>query len=206
MIEDSPNRDEYFTPASAAEAEIKIKGSKFIARIVPVMSKGEAEEVYAALKKKYYDATHNCFAYRINEQVFRYSDDGEPSGTAGKPIYQILEAACLNEVLCVVTRYFGGTKLGTGGLIRAYSEAAKQALDNTKIKTKIYTKLVKITFSYDLENLVRKTINEFGARIGYADYSDHIEMRVQVPLSKHELFGARLTELSNSTIKIILDE
>ncbi len=104
MVEKSIKNDEYFIPQAAAEAEIKVKGSKFIARIIPVLSKANAEEEYAAIKKKYYDATHNCYAYRINERQFRYSDDGEPSGTAGKPIYKVLEAAHLNEVLCVVTR------------------------------------------------------------------------------------------------------
>ena len=206
MIEKSSNIDEYFTPYKTAEAEIKIKGSKFIARVIPVRSKKEAEDNYAALKKKYYDATHNCFAYRINEQEFRYSDDGEPSGTAGKPIYQVLEAARLNEILCVVTRYFGGTKLGTGGLIRAYSQAAKLALDNTKIKIKVYTQLIKLIFSYELENLVRKTINEFEGHISTSEYSDHIEMGVKIPQSRHGLFREKLTELSNSTIKIIMEE
>jgi uncharacterized YigZ family protein len=206
MIEKSTNIDEYFTPDTAAEAEIKIKGSKFIARVIPVRSKKEAEDNYAALKKKYYDATHNCFAYRINEQVFRYSDDGEPSGTAGKPIYQVLEAARLNEILCVVTRYYGGTKLGTGGLIRAYSQAAKLALDNTKIKIKVFTQLITLKFSYELENLVRNTINEFKGSIGSSDYSDHIVMDVKIPQSKHGLFREKLTELSNSTIKIIMAE
>ncbi|MEJ2053208.1 MAG: YigZ family protein, partial [Calditrichaceae bacterium] len=106
------NNDIYLVPASTTNTEIKVKGSKFISAVFPVSSKEEAETVYADIKKKYYDATHNCFAYRINANNFRYSDDGEPNGTAGKPILQIIDNKGMNEILCVVTRYFGGTKLG----------------------------------------------------------------------------------------------
>ena len=206
MTEIITNKDEYFTPDSEAKAELKVKGSKFIARIIPISSKEDSEKKYAEIKKRYYDATHNCFAYRLNANIFRYSDNGEPSGTAGKPIFQIIESAGLNEVLCVVTRYFGGTKLGTGGLIRAYSEAAKLAVSNTKIKIKVYTKSLSLHFNYELENLVRKTINEFKGIIADSDYSDHIIMNVDIPRSKQEIFKTKLTELSNSTIKIAAEK
>ena len=206
MTDIIPNEDEYFSPYAEAKAELKIKGSKFIARIIPIGSKEDGEKKYAIIKKKYYDATHNCFAYRLNANIFRYSDDGEPSGTAGKPIYQILESARLNEVLCVVTRYFGGTKLGTGGLIRAYSEVTRLAVNNTKIKINVYTKSISLSFSYELENIVRKTINEFKGSIADSDYSDHIIMNVEIPKSKQDLFKTKLTELSNSTIKIVADK
>ncbi len=206
MINKIPGKDEYFTPAAEATAELKVKGSKFIARVIPSNSKEDADEKYADIKKKYYNATHNCFAYRINADIFRYSDDGEPSGTAGKPIFRVLESAELNETLCVITRYFGGTKLGTGGLIRAYSEAAKLAVSNTKYKIKVSTKSLHLSFSYELENLVRKLLNEFGGRIAESEYSDHIIMSVEIPKSKQNLFEIKLTELSNSTIQIVVEE
>jgi len=206
MTDIIPNKDEYFSPYAESKAELKIKGSKFIARIIPIGSKEDGEKKYAIIKKRYYDATHNCFAYRLNANIFRYSDDGEPSGTAGKPIYQIIESAGLNEVLCVVTRYFGGTKLGTGGLIRSYSEVTRLAVNNTKIKINVYTKSISLYFSYELENLVRKTINEFKGSIANSDYSDRIIMNVEIPKSKQDLFKTKLTELSNSTIKIVADK
>jgi uncharacterized YigZ family protein len=206
MVDKIANRDEYLIAGGEAEAEIKVKGSKFIAAIIPVRSKEEAEEKYAELKKRYYDATHNCFAYRIRKDIFRYSDDGEPSGTAGKPIFQVLESAELNEALCVVTRYFGGTKLGTGGLIRAYSEAAHQALASLKIEKKILTHTLKLNFGYDLENLVRKVLHEFKGEIGASDYAARIEMEVKIPKSRRDQFKAKLIDLSNSTIKIDADE
>ena len=112
--------------------ELKVKGSKFIASIIHSDNKFIAEKKYQEFKQKYYDASHNCYAYRISENDFRYSDDGEPSGTAGLPIFKVLENNEIFEALLVVTRYFGGTKLGTGGLARAYSDAALECINSAK--------------------------------------------------------------------------
>ena len=169
---------------------------------MPVKSKEDAEQAYIKIKKKYYDATHNCFAYRIDANIFRYSDDGEPNGTAGKPILQMIDGRNLSEVLCVVTRYFGGTKLGTGGLIRAYSDAAKEALDKSITQKKIRSKKIKIMFNYDLENSVRNLLNKYQGKLDTSDYTDHIEMYILIPESKTINFKDGLIELSNNTIKI----
>jgi uncharacterized YigZ family protein len=192
--------------SNEVNADSKIKGSKFIATIIPVRSKEESEKKYAELKKKFYDAAHNCFAYRINNDLYRYSDDGEPSGTAGKPIFKALDTAGLSEVLCVVTRYFGGTKLGTGGLARAYGDVTRLALERVKRERKILTYALTLNFSYELENLVRKLLNEFAGRISDSDYNARIEMQVEIPRSRQEQFKVKLIELSNSTIKIVTDE
>ena len=123
--------DTYLTIGGYARAEIKIKGSRFIAEAMPVARVEAAEKEIAAVCKREFNATHHCTAYRIgpNGDVFRYNDDGEPSGTAGIPILRQIDGRSLTDTLVVVTRYFGGTKLGTGGLIRAYGDAARQVLE-----------------------------------------------------------------------------
>jgi uncharacterized YigZ family protein len=196
------NNDTYYIPAKSHEIEIKVKGSKFIAGIRLVRSKDEAEHAYLEIKKKYYDATHNSFAYRIDSNIFRYSDDGEPNGTAGKPILQMIDSKNLSQTLCVVTRYYGGTKLGTGGLIRAYSDAAKNALDQIKILKQIRRNIIKLVFNYDLENTVRNLLNKYQGKLEGCDYIDYIKMMISVPESQTDSFRKELIELSNNTIKV----
>ena len=122
--------DTYLTLREGAEAQIKVKGSRFLAEAVPVADEAVAEAALATIRKREYNATHHCTAYRIGPaaDLFRFNDDGEPSGTAGQPILRQIEGRELTNTLVVVTRYYGGTKLGTGGLIRAYGEAASLAL------------------------------------------------------------------------------
>jgi len=192
--------DEYLVPAAQAQAEIKVKGSRFVARIVPALSKEAAEEIYKEIKKKYYNATHNCFAYLINKDAFRYSDDGEPSGTAGKPILQVLESVPLYESLCVVTRYFGGTKLGTGGLIRAYGQAAAQALQVCKLKTKVRAAEYRLNLPYELEPSLRRLLGRFRGEICDSEYSGLVEMRVLIPQSRAPAFEKQVGELGNRLI------
>ncbi len=192
--------DKYFVPANEASAKITVKGSKFISHIFPVESKEHAEKVYASVQNKYYDATHNCFAYRIDENTFRYSDDGEPSGTAGRPILQVLDGAELFEVLCVVTRYFGGTKLGTGGLIRAYSDAAKEALKTIKIKEKIRTEVLKLKSAFGMENRIFHLLDQMSGKLVDSVYGQDINLTVEIPRSNVEPFLKQLTEQSGGKI------
>ena len=194
--------DEYLVPAGETSAEIKVKGSKFIASIFPVSSKEAAEDFYGQVKKKYYDASHNCFAWRISEDEFRYSDDGEPSGTAGKPILQTLDGAGLTETLCVVTRYFGGTKLGTGGLIRAYSDSCAAALESLQIRTEVKTQRLLLVFNYDQEHTVRTFMGRINGCIVCSDYADKVQLCIDVPVSKCAVFEDQLNEASQSSIKI----
>jgi len=196
-------QDDYIVPLRELQSEIKVKGSRFICTVIPCLTRDDAERRYADLKKKYYDATHNCFAWRIDDSNWRYSDDGEPSGTAGKPILQSIDAKGYNEILCVVTRYFGGTKLGTGGLIRAYGDSATDALTKVKQKVKTVWAEVDIEYNYALENLVRKTLSEFDGRLLESKYDDSVEMKLAVPKSLAKDFCTKVQELSNSQIKII---
>lgn len=142
-----PLKDFYKRPKTRyRSAELKIKSSKFIAEIVPVETRGDAESALSAIRKETYDAHHHCFAYRLspNGSDVRAADDGEPNGTAGKPILAAIEASGMTDTLLVVTRYFGGTKLGTGGLARAYAEAANLAL------TGVETELVYLTDTFEI--------------------------------------------------------
>ena len=143
---------EFYTIEKNVETEIVVKKSKFIANIFYISTNKEAEEKIKEIKKKYFDARHNCFAYRVVENdniIEKSSDDGEPSGTAGGPMLNILQKNNLANILIVVTRYFGGILLGTGGLVRAYSDALLEALEKTQ-KVKIVSGLeLEVTLSYN---------------------------------------------------------
>lgn len=195
--------DDYLVPKRKQQNEIKVKGSRFLCTVVHCISKEVAETEYAEIKKKYYDATHNCFAWRINEKEWRCSDDGEPSGTAGKPILQAIDAKGLQEVLCVVTRYFGGTKLGTGGLIRAYGDSTARALAEVPLKIKTHWAEVNIEFDYTFENLIRRRLAEFNGKITASDYNEKVKMKLVLPKSAVEKFKTKILEETNSSVKII---
>ena len=142
--------------------EIVEKKSRFIANIFYIETEEEAEEIIKQNKKKYYDARHNCYAYRINkDNISRFSDDGEPSGTAGAPMLNILEGRDLSNILVIVTRYFGGILLGTGGLVRAYQDATRDALNNATLVSKVYGNITDLEVEYkDLESIKYYLKNE----------------------------------------------
>ena len=140
----------YRTVEKESNAEIVEKKSRFIAKLYPVSSEEEALEILEKVRKKYWDARHHCWAFVLGEEqpLERCSDDGEPSGTAGKPILEVLRGAQLRNVLMIVIRYFGGTLLGTGGLVRAYTASSKEAVDAADIVVKIFGYRLKITTDY----------------------------------------------------------
>jgi len=195
------SRDEYLTITHPVKTEIKVKGSRFMASLFPVTTKEQAESMYQEIRKKYYNATHNCFAYRIDSDLFRYSDDGEPSGTAGKPILRVIDGQRIYEALCVITRYFGGTKLGTGGLIRAYSQAAQQAFSEARIKTCIRRSVIDISLTYEHENITRVLLNRYKGIIEKADYGKTIKMKVAIPESLCEQFIREIEEQTYLAVK-----
>ncbi len=204
-IETALTEDEYWVVKEKSIAEVKIKGSRFIARVLPAETREKAEALYAEIKKKYYKATHNCMAYRIDANIFRYSDDGEPSGTAGMPILQAIDGFGLLETLCVVTRYFGGVKLGTGGLIRAYSEAARSALEQSVIIKKTRLHHLRIRFKYELETPVRRLLERFQGRVVDSAYGQDITMDVALPRSVYEGFVKTLEETTHSQATVIFE-
>lgn len=156
------NDDTYNMLSTVGEGLYKEKGSKFIASAFTITSEEEAKQRIAEIKKKYYDARHNCFAYMIgpDKAIFRASDDGEPSGTAGKPILNQILSKDVTNVCVVVTRYFGGIKLGTSGLINAYKTASRDALDNAQIIQKTVNEVYSLEFAYPLMNEVMRIMKE----------------------------------------------
>ena len=154
--------DTYNMLSAPGEGLYKEKGSKFIASAFTVMNEDEAKKGIAEIKKKYFDARHHCFAYMIgpDKSCFRSSDDGEPSGTAGKPILNQILSKDVTNVCVVVTRYFGGIKLGTSGLINAYKTAARDALDNATVVDKTVNEIYSLEFAYPLMNEVMRIMKE----------------------------------------------
>ena len=156
------NDDTYYMLATPGEGLYKEKGSKFIASAFTVMDEDEAKRAIAEIKKQYFDARHHCYAYMIgpDKANFRSSDDGEPSGTAGKPILNQILSKNVTNVCVVVTRYFGGIKLGTSGLINAYKTASREALDNAQIIEKTVDEVYSLEFGYPLMNEVMRIMKE----------------------------------------------
>lgn len=200
----------YITIKENVETQIVEKKSKFIANIISVENKEKAEKELQKIKKKYYDARHNCFAYRIldeNQELERASDDGEPSGTAGAPILDILRGENLINVIVIVTRYFGGILLGTGGLVKAYSEATSKAIENTeKIELKKIFE-IKITLEYqDLEKLKQYLIKN-GGKIIQIEYCEQVKINLYIPYEQIDKFTKKYSNVPFNIIKYeILEE
>ena len=154
--------DSYKTIKLSSTGIYKEKGSKFIAKAYPVANESEIKNILAKIKKEYYDANHHCYAYIFgyDKSAYRMNDDGEPNGTAGRPIYGQLLSYDLTNILIVVIRYFGGTKLGVSGLINAYKTASKDALENSEIIIKKVYDVYELLFNYDQMNEVMKIIKE----------------------------------------------
>lgn len=161
------DRDTFLTIASPAIGEYKEKGSKFIALAYPVSSEEEIKEILASTRKKYYDARHHCFAFMLGEhgQHYRANDDGEPAHTAGDPILGQIRSRNLTNILVIVVRYFGGTKLGVGGLIVAYKTATSEALDKAVIIEKTIPATLTLYFDYPWLNAVMKLVKEYEMEI-----------------------------------------
>lgn len=188
--------DSYLVLDKPGRADIKVKGSRFIGEAIPVSTVEEAESALQAIRKREYDATHHCSAWRIDPdgRVFRYSDDGEPSNSAGSPIFRQIEGRDLSGTLVVVTRYYGGTKLGTGGLIRAYGEAASLALDEASVREVIPRTRLTIRFSYEDTSPAMHLIGQYDTVIADTRYSDETEIDVDVRDGDVSAFSAAFVE------------
>ena len=186
--------------------QIKEKGSRFIAYACPVSRKDEAENAIHALRKKYHDATHICFAYRIGEGVetsLRYSDDGEPSGTAGVPIYNEIKRKDLYNIAVAVVRYFGGVKLGTGGLSRAFSAAAREVIDNSSILKVPVVKRIKFNVPYALFGEMIGLVNQLKIDIIAQSYTQETALfEIEVPVSYYETTLTAINDRSGGKAKI----
>lgn len=196
--------DSYKTILTPAEAELKVSKSKFISQIYPVLNSDEVNLTLTSARKKYYDAAHHPYAYRLglDENNFRYSDDGEPSGSAGKPIMEVIDKFELTNVLLVVTRYFGGVKLGVGGLRRAIFEASELAVQNAEIITKQITEDFNIEFDYKYIGAVMNFIEKEQIIILSNTSDDKVKLECSIIVSKVERFKDELGKLTNASINI----
>lgn len=190
---------EYRTVYTGGEGEIVEKKSRFIATAAPVRSEEEALQVIEQIRKKYWDARHNCFAYVIGErgELERFSDDGEPGGTAGKPILEVIKGEELRNTLIIVTRYFGGTLLGTGGLVRAYSAAAKAGIASSVIITRIPGIKLHITTEYIGLGKIQYILGQRGITTLDSVYTDKVELEVLTAEAEAEAVKGELTEGTN---------
>ncbi|MBQ7857578.1 MAG: YigZ family protein [Oscillospiraceae bacterium] len=193
--------DEYLIPSGFGEDEFYEKKSHFIGRVWQVDTEEEALERIQAMKKQHYDATHNCWAYIIRDGAVRFSDDGEPGGTAGMPMLQVLQREGLYNIVCVVTRYFGGILLGAGGLVRAYTKGAKIAVDAVgKSMKRVWTALyVPIPYSY--YERVKLEVEAFGGILRDTQFGADVELEILLPEAKAQPFLDRLTDMSAGTIE-----
>lgn len=191
---------EYFVPTAAAEAEFVEKRSRFIGHVWPVESEAQAREYIEQMKKKYHDARHNCWCYRLKEGgVERYSDDGEPQGTAGQPMLGVFQKEGVTNVVCVVTRYFGGILLGAGGLVRAYTQSAKDALDAAGISVVRRWVEVSAVCSYSLFERMKLEVDAVGGVLGDVEYAADVTVHALLPEGAVEDFSARVVELTAGT-------
>lgn len=194
---------------STQPVEIKEKNSRFISQCFPVATKEEAEETVKKLWKIHYDCTHICFAYILGNgeiETFRYSDDGEPTGTAGLPIYNEILRKELFNVLVTSVRYYGGIKLGTGGLTRTYGASARAALDTAKVETVIIKKEVSVEIPFDFTGIAMSYIGRFdGLEIKSTTYTETgSSITVRIPIASVEKFIADLVEKSGNRITLKL--
>jgi uncharacterized YigZ family protein len=188
--------DQYKSIAAPAEGLFKDNGSRFIAFAYPVETEEEVKELVSALKKEYHDARHHCFAYRLGYKgdVWRASDDGEPSGSAGRPILGQIDSLGLSDVLVVVVRYFGGIKLGIPGLIRAYKTSTADALSSAQIIEKIAGKRFRIRFDYLAMNAVMKVLKDMDLAQSKQDFGECCSLEVRVRLSAVDDFLQRMQD------------
>lgn len=179
------NKNVFKSIKNNTSAEITEKKSRFIANVIYVETNEEAEENIKKIKKEHYNAKHNCFAYIVmgenNERIKRFSDDGEPAGTAGAPILEILEKQNLSNVLVVVTRYFGGILLGTGGLLRAYSGATLEALKNLELVDKTLGYEVEIIVNYKDAEQLKYNLEKENIKIININYGENVELLAEIP-------------------------
>ena len=197
--------DIYRSIPAPAEGLFKDNGSRFIALAYPVETEEEVKEIVASLKKKYHDARHHCFAYRLGHKGdrFRANDDGEPSSSAGRPILGQIDSRCLSDVLVVVVRYFGGIKLGIPGLIRAYKTSTADALDNAGTVEKIAGEWYRIRFGYLSMNQVMKAVKDMELPQKAQEFGEDCSMQCRVRLSLQEDFLKRMGDIEGCDVERI---
>ena len=187
---------EYLIPTGPGGGELVEKRSRFLGRVWPVESEAEARAYIEETKKRHYDARHNCWCWRLKDGPERYSDDGEPQGTAGQPMLNVFQREEVTNVCCVVTRYFGGVLLGAGGLVRAYTQSAKDALDAAGISVVRRWVEVTVPCPYSFFERLRLEVEAVGGVLGETEYAAEVTVHALLPEGAVEAFSARVTELT----------
>ena len=185
---------EYFVPTGESETEFTEKRSRFIGHVFPVETEEQARQHIEEMKKRYHDARHNCWCYRLKDGVERYSDDGEPQGTAGQPMLNVFQRQEVTGVCCVVTRYFGGVLLGAGGLVRAYARSAKDALDAAGLSVVRRWVQVRVPCDYPLLERMKQEVEGAGGALEEMEYAERVVLHALLPEGAVEAFQARVTE------------
>lgn len=196
--------EEYLVPTKDAEAEFVERRSRFIGRIWHTETEEEALACIKRMREQHWDATHNVYAYIIKDGPTRYSDDGEPGGTAGMPTLQVLQREGLFNVCCVVTRYFGGILLGAGGLVRAYAKGAKIAVDAAGKSMKRVWDVLYLPVPYNWYERMVREIADFGGVIRDTQFGADVELEVLTATGQTEAFLERLTDLSAGTLEAMI--
>lgn len=196
--------DTYKTVRTLSEGIYKDKGSKFLSFLIPVDDVDEIKDIVKDYRKKFYDARHVCYAYMLGHknEEYRTNDDGEPSGTAGKPILGQIYSNELTNVLIIVVRYFGGILLGTSGLINAYKEAALDAVKNADIIDKTVQNQISISFGFEKMNEVMKYVKEYKIEIISQNFNNICKMDLSIRLKDYELFIKKLNKSEGISIEI----
>ena len=197
-------KEAYYTISQDGQNQIEIKKSKFICHLFRIDNEEQAREYINQIKKEHYKANHNCSAYLLGEnfEIQRSSDDGEPSGTAGDPILEVLKKNELQNTLAVVTRYFGGIKLGAGGLIRAYSTSVSEALDKIGIVEGKLQQILAITISYPQLGKLQNYLENEQITIQEINYLENITVKVAIDITEIDIFIANIIDLFNSQVTI----
>lgn len=199
--------DSYKTIEKTAEGYITERKSKFISYVIPVETEDDVKTILEEYRKKYYNARHVCWAYMLGptREDYRSNDDGEPSGTAGRPILGQINSFGLTNVLILVARYFGGTLLGTGGLVRAYKEAAAAAIENAKIVEKTVDDSFLLHFDYPLLNEVMRVLNQFESAKWTQNFTETCEMEITIRQSLSKQLAQSLSAIYGVTVTESID-
>lgn len=195
----------YKTIAAYAEDEFIEKKSRFIGSVIPCKNEQEALEFIEQKRKQYWDATHNVYAYIVREEgtptaIKRCSDDGEPQGTAGRPVLDVLEKEGLTDLCVVATRYFGGIMLGAGGLVRAYSHTSKIAVDAAKILNMSVCRLFRLEFDYSLYGKISYILPNYNIKTESSDFGESVSLELLIRHDRYESFCKELTEITNGKV------
>ena len=199
--------DGYYVPASFLSLESKVVNSKFIATISPAFSVNEAKLFINNINQKYSDATHNVPAYIIghgSSHISHSSDNGEPSGTAGRPALSVLRGSGLGDTVLVISRYFGGTKLGTGGLVKAYGDSAREIISAVPRAKKVLVHIASLECPYPLYEQAKRTIRKFQGEIKSEDFTDKVSLIFSVPVKSYEILLNSIVELSSGQIRPVI--